>query len=395
MKTTLHQFAIRDVVTGFIYNELEGKGLYGLSGSLVIQPEYQRNYIYGDGKKDVAVVQSLLSGYPLGLIYFNDASAQFADGKNHFEVLDGQQRITSIGRFITGKFAIKRDDREQTFSSLPAEDQALIMNSALLVYVCEGTESEIKEWFKTINISGVPLNMQELLNAIYSGPFVTAAKAEFSNSRNALQQKWSAYVKGDPKRQDVLATALDWVSASHSISVERYMADHRHDTDITELKDYFTSVIDWVSTVFTRSPDKEMCGLDWGIWYEKHKNTPYDPQLVETRVQALYEDSSVRNRKGIYEFILGGEVDTRLLDVRFFEESTKKAAYKTQTDKAKVAGTSNCTSCVAANNANKAKIWAYKEMDADHVTAWSKGGSTSASNCEMLCRHHNQSKGNK
>jgi len=395
MKTTLHQFTVRDVVNGFVYNELEGKGLYGLSGSLVIQPEYQRNYIYGDGKKDAAVIQSLLSGYPLGLIYFNDASSQFADGRNHFEVLDGQQRITSIGRFVTGKFAIMRDGREHTFSSLPGENQALIMDSTLLVYVCEGTESEIKEWFKTINISGVPLNMQELLNAIYSGSFVTAAKTEFSNSRNALQQKWSAYVKGDPKRQDVLATALEWVSVSRSVSVERYMATHRHDTDIAELKDYFTSVIDWVSTVFTRSPDKEMCGLDWGIWYEKYRNTPYDPQLVEMRVQELYEDSSVRNRKGIYEFILGGEVDTRLLDVRFFEESTKKAAYKKQTDKAKSVGTSNCTSCVAANNANKAKIWTYKEMDADHVTAWAKGGSTSATNCEMLCRHHNQSKGNK
>lgn len=168
MKTTLNQFTVRDVVTGFVYNELEGKGLYGLSGSLVIQPEYQRNYIYGDGKKDVAVIQSLLSEYPLGLIYFNDASSQFSDGKNHFEVLDGQQRITSIGRFVTGKFAIQRNGREQTFSSLPSEDQKLIMDNTLLVYVCEGTESEIKEWFKTINISGVPLNMQELLNAIYS-----------------------------------------------------------------------------------------------------------------------------------------------------------------------------------------------------------------------------------
>ncbi|GAA2969683.1 HNH endonuclease signature motif containing protein [Glutamicibacter bergerei] len=173
------------------------------------------------------------------------------------------------------------------------------------------------------------------------------------------------------------------------------MADHRHDTDIAEIKAYFTSVIDWVGGVFTRSPDKEMCGLPWGDWYEKFRNTAYDPRAVDARVQELYEDASVRNRKGIYGFVLGGEIDTRLLEVRFFEESTKKAAYKLQTDKAKSVGTSNCTSCVAANNANKAKIWSYKEMDADHVAAWSKGGSTSASNCEMLCRHHNQSKGNK
>ena len=44
---------------GFEYNELEGKGLYGLAGKLTIQPEYQRNYIYADGKKDVAVIRSI------------------------------------------------------------------------------------------------------------------------------------------------------------------------------------------------------------------------------------------------------------------------------------------------------------------------------------------------
>lgn len=88
--------------------------------------------------------------------------------------------------------------KEQTFSSLPADQQELIRTTNLLVYVCSGTDSEIKEWFQTINIAGVPLNQQEMDNAIYSGPFVTAAKAVFSNSGNAMQQKWAAYVKGDP-----------------------------------------------------------------------------------------------------------------------------------------------------------------------------------------------------
>jgi uncharacterized protein with ParB-like and HNH nuclease domain len=163
-----------------VYNELEGKGLFGLSGKLTIQPEYQRNYIYADGKKDVAVIDSLLKGYPLGLIYFNDVS------EDNFEVLDGQQRITSIGRFTTKKFAVRDENgREQNFDSIAKDKQDKIMNSDLLVYHCEGEESEIKEWFKTINIAGVPLNEQELLNSIYSGQFVTLAKAEFSNSGNA------------------------------------------------------------------------------------------------------------------------------------------------------------------------------------------------------------------
>src|SRR5581483_10050846 len=98
-----------------------------------------------------------------------------------FEVLDGQQRITSIGRFITNKFAIIDNGNPKNFDSLPADRQAKIRDSKLLIYECEGTESEIKEWFKTINIAGVPLNNQELLNAVYSGLFVTLCKEEFSN----------------------------------------------------------------------------------------------------------------------------------------------------------------------------------------------------------------------
>jgi uncharacterized protein with ParB-like and HNH nuclease domain len=91
VRTTLKQYTVREVVDGFVYNELEGKGLFGLSGRLVIQPEFQRHYIYNDGRKDVAVIDSLLKGYPLGLIYFNVNGGSL-------EVLDGQQRITSIGR---------------------------------------------------------------------------------------------------------------------------------------------------------------------------------------------------------------------------------------------------------------------------------------------------------
>ncbi len=388
MQTNLKQYTVKEVTSGFVYNEFEGKGLYGLSGTLVIQPEYQRNYIYGDGKKDVAVIDSLLKDYPLGLIYFND-------GGTCLEVLDGQQRITSIGRFVTGKFAIKRYGKEQTFSSLPQEDRDKVLNSSLLVYVCNGTEPEIKKWFETINISGVPLNNQELLNALYSGSFVTAAKAYFSNSGNALQQKWAAYVKGDPKRQEVLEVALSWIAASQNISIDRYMADHRHDKDISELKDYFTSVIDWIGSVFSRPPDKEMRGLEWGRLYEEHHNKPYNSSATEARLVELRSDPAVHNAKGIYEFLLGGEQDKFLLDVRLFDDKTKRQAYQQQTTAAEAAGKSNCPLCAIGHDANKGRIYKLTEMDADHVSAWSKGGSTDLSNCQMLCATHNRAKGNR
>ncbi|MDA4891789.1 DUF262 domain-containing protein [Streptomyces sp. MS2A] len=388
MKTELQQYTVEQIVAGFVYNELEAKGLFGLAGRLVIQPEYQRHYIYGDGKKDVAVIESLLKGYPLGLIYFN------VNGQM-LEVLDGQQRITSIGRFITGKFAIKVDGKEQTFSSLTIDDQELLMKSELLVYHCEGTEKEIREWFQTINIAGVPLNKQELLNAIYSGPFITKAKAEYSNSQNANMQKWASYVKGDPKRQEVLAVALDWVASSQGISVDAYLAQHRHDTDIAGLKTYFTSVIDWIDAVFTRPPDKEMRGLEWGRLYERYHSTSYNAAAIDADVDALRADPYVHNTKGIYEYLLGGKTSPQLLDVRLFDDKAKRVAYERQTQRAKAAGESNCPLCVITGDANKARIYKQKEMDADHVTAWSKGGATDLSNLTMLCQTHNRAKGNR
>ncbi|GAB3245313.1 HNH endonuclease family protein [Arthrobacter pigmenti] len=388
MKTDLQQYTVENVLEGFVFNELEGKGLYGLAGKLVIQPEYQRHYIYGDGKRDVAVIESLLKGYPLGLIYFN------VDG-SMLEVLDGQQRITSVGRFVTGKFAIKVGGKEQTFSSLPVEDQELLNKSTLLIYECEGTEKEIKEWFQTINIAGVPLNQQELLNSIYSGPFVTAAKAEFSNSNNANMQKWSSYIKGDPKRQEVLAVALDWIASSQDMSVDAYLAQHRQDAGIAALKTYFTTVIDWIDSVFIRPPDKEMRGLEWGRLYELFHSRSYNPATIDTDVDALRGDPVVNNTKGIYEYLLGGKTDTKLLGIRLFDEKTKRVGYQRQTDKAKKDGVSNCPLCAISNDSNKTRIYKQSEMDADHVTAWSKGGATDLANLTMLCVTHNRSKGNR
>lgn len=393
MKTTLEQYTVADVVEGFVYNELEGKGLFGLAGELVIQPEFQRNYIYGDGTKDVAVIESLLKGYPLGLMYFS--VGKDSAGGDILEVLDGQQRITSVGRFLTGKFAVKVAGKEQVFSSLDPDTQEMLRRSTLLVYICEGTEPEIKQWFETINIQGVPLNKQELLNAIYSGPFVTAAKREFSNSQNANMQKWRSYIAGEPKRQQILAEALDWVASARGLTVDAYLANHRTDPGITELRTNFTSVIDWISGVFVRPPEKLMQGLDWGRLYQKYHQNPYNAAQIDHEVDELLADESVHNPKGVYEYVLGGKADARLLDIRIFEKKDKDVAYQRQTQAAKLNSGSNCPLCAVGNDANKDRIWKQDEMEADHVAAWSKGGPTKMSNLTMLCITHNRAKGNK
>lgn len=387
MVTTLHtNWTVRDICEGFVYDKNEDKGLFGLSGQLIIQPEYQRNYIYGDGKKDVDVIRSLLMGYPIGLMYF----VLNKDGM--YEVLDGQQRITSFARFVkkSWTFGIEWNGKMRYIDSLDKDERDELLNRHLTIYVCEGEPSEIQQWFEVINYSNVPLVKQELLNAAYHGPFVTKARAMFSNAANPNMRRWLTYINGDPKRQDVLETALEWVSDG---DIEDYMARHRYDDSINELVNHFETVMDWIDSLFEYT-GKEVRGLEWGRLYRQYHAHPYDRAYITRRVNELMEDTQI-DHHGIFEYILGGETDTKLLNVRVFDKRTMKRVYLRQTAEAKEKGISNCPLCAIGHAANATRIYKQSEMDADHVEAWSKGGATDEANCQMLCKTHNRAKGNR
>ena len=231
---------------------------------------------------------------------------------------------------------------------------------------------------------------QELRNAAYHGPFVNRARAVFSNTANANMNRWQTYVKGDPKRQAILETALDWVSHG---DIDGYMALHRNDAGIDELKNHFETVIDWIDSVFEYT-GSEVCGLEWGRLYRQYHGNAYDKDAVTKRVDELMADTQVSSR-GIFEYILGGEQDPSLLNVRVFDEKTKRAVYARQTNDAAAKGISNCPLCAIGHDSNSKRIYKMTEMDADHVTAWSRGGATDEANCQMLCKTHNRAKGNR
>lgn len=388
MKTVLRtDWTIGDICDGFAFSQAEQKGLYGLGGKLVIQPEYQRNYIYDQGGRDVAVIESVLKGYPLGLLYF------VKTGDDTYEVLDGQQRITSLGRFVNTSYPFAVPDstgQPRYFDSFDEDIQNQIKSTPLTVYICTGTAQEIDEWYKIANIQGVQLTEQERLNSSYYGSFVSACRAIFSNTHNAQMNKWQTYIKGDPRRQELLAEALKWVSDNN---VADYMAQHRQDPNADSVKNHFDSVIDWISNLFN-STDSVMRGQPWGEFWKTYHNTPYDKTALNNRFDELMADTAVNNKRGIIPYLLGGEKETQLLDIRVFEESTKISKYQQQTADAKAKGISNCPLCALGGN-NSSKMWKYKEMDADHVQAWSRGGATTADNCQMLCKTHNRAKGNK
>lgn len=388
METKPEFYTVKQLCEGFIWSQEEHKGLNGLGGKLIIQPEYQRNYLYAnnDSKLEIAVIESIRNGYPLGVLYFN----QIKGGM--MEVLDGQQRVTSLGRFLADKYSIMLDGRPYKFSKLPKEIREMIENTKLMAYICtKGTEYEVMKWFTIINMGGVKINKQEERNASYYGSFVTLAKHEFSNKRNSKVAMWQRYVKGAVDRQEILEQALEWVSHG---AIDDYMQEHRHDDNIDELKIHFETVIDWVKGTFD-DVNSDMCGLKWGELYDQYHKTNYDHAALNAKVRELRSDDRIYAHQNVYEYVLSGCEDDSLLNIRVFDKTQKTILYNRQTEDAKAKHISNCPDCVLEDKANKGKIWDFKDMEADHIKAWSKGGPTDLDNGQMLCKRHNRLKGNK
>ncbi|HVX69982.1 MAG TPA: DUF262 domain-containing protein [Mycobacteriales bacterium] len=387
MRIDPQRIKVRDLVKGYEDNDELGVRAYG--GKLDVRPPYQREFVYKDKQRD-AVIVTLRRDFPLNVMYWAvNAKGGKPDGT--FEIIDGQQRTISICQYVEGDFSIEIDGHQMAFHNLQGDQQEQILDYELMVYLCDGTDSDKLDWFKTINIAGEKLTDQELRNAVYHGPWVSAAKKYFSKTGCPAYQIASDYMSGSPIRQDYLETAIEWINDG---KVDEYMRDHQADADANELWLYFKGVIDWVEATFPKKR-KQMSSVKWGPLYEQYKGTIVDPTKLEDRVAKYMGDVQVKNKRGIYEFVLGGEADTKLLEVRVFDDRTKLAAYGEQTKKAESSGVSNCPACAGGTNNNATRIYELDEMDADHVTAWSKGGASDLSNCEMLCIFHNRSKGNR
>lgn len=73
-------------------------------------------------------------------------------------------------------------------------------------------------------------------NAVYHGPWVSAAKKYFSKNGCPAYAIASDYMTGSAIRQEYLQTAIEWINDG---KVDEYMRDHQHDTNANELWLYF------------------------------------------------------------------------------------------------------------------------------------------------------------
>ncbi len=366
MTITPIEVTVGDIYDGFEDNDEEG--VLGFDGKLNIRPAYQREYVYDKQHRD-EVIRTIQKGFPLNVMYWGKNS----DGT--YELMDGQQRTLSFCKYVDGEFSI--DNR--TFNNLPRDMQDRILDYKVQIYVCEGAESEKLDWFRVINIAGMELSAQELRNAVYTGTWLTDAKRRFSKPRCVAGKAADKYLAGNPIRQDYLQAALSWIADRDGRVIEDYMSRHQHDRNCDGLLQYFYTVMEWVKKTFPVYRPV-MKGIHWGILYNRYSKNAYDPARLEARIKELLADDDVTCQKGIYEYVLSGNM--KYLNIRVFTDRMKQSAYERQGG--------ICPYC-----AREGKLVHYtiSEMEADHITPWVEGGRTDADNCQLLCREHNRRKG--
>lgn len=371
MKIELQEHTVREIVKGFIDNQEEG--VIGFDGKLNIRPKYQREFIY-DIERQKAVIRTIQKGFPLNVMYW----VQNED--NTFELLDGQQRTLSICYYVDCAFSVENENNMPlSFDNLTKEEQEQILDYKLFIYVCQGTDKERLDWFRTINIAGLQLTEQELRNAQFTGEWLTNAKVRFSKNGCTGKAISDRFIKVEVNRQALLELALNWIANRDGISIDKYMADHQHDANADELWTYFRNVCDWVDMKFKKTR-KEMVNQHWNEFYEKFKDKPLDATQLEEEISRLLKDSEVTNKKGIYPYVLYH--DAKYLHLRTFDDDVKSEVYEQQKG-----------ICPFCQKEGKSKIhYELSEMQADHIVPWSKGGKTVKENCMMLCRFHNASK---
>ena len=367
MKIDRIQITIAELCSGYEERGIDGiEGIVAYDGLLDVRPPYQREYVYEPKERD-EVIRTVKKGFPLNTMYW--AKNEYG----HYELMDGQQRTISICRYTAETertFAVD----EKYYFNLEKDLQEQINDYVLDIYVCDGTPSEVLEWFKVINIAGKPLTPQELRNTAYTGTWLSDAKLHFSKPTCAAYSMAKNYMSGSPIRQEYLETAIKWIAVRDGFdTIEEYMALHQHDVNANQIWIYFKRVIEWVQTIFPNYR-KEMKGIEWGFLYNTYKDYSLDPDVLENKIARLMADDDVGNKKGIYTYVLDN--DERNLNIRSFSDTQKREAYERQKG--------ICPLCK--------KHYEYDRMHGDHINPWHNGGKTITENLQMLCRDCNLKK---
>ena len=383
-------------------------------GDIIPNPEYQRDYVYTD-KQASKLVESVLMGIPIPTIYL------CVEEDNTYSVIDGQQRITSLVRYLKNDFALNglqelNELNGKCYKDLSKDIQKKLKSSSLSTISLLKQSTDLKyEIFARLNQGAVKLNPQELRNCIYRGTFnkmlddIAATNPHLhnlfhdDNNRKSYQERILRFF--------ALRNYQDYQSSMLK-TMNSYMELHRNDEEdeIKAAKDRFNNTIDIIKQVlgndafmaFDRNKNTILEKFSGSVYdsiiipfsfFDKHSLIVNADKIREAVMNVKMTDESyredtyaatgskvrvIRRIQTIYNLILSitgnNSTDT---DRRLFSEEERKMMYESSDKKCAICGN---------------LILNIDDCEIDHIIPFTKGGKTELSNAQIVHRICNREK---
>lgn len=151
---------------------------------LFVDDSFQRRFVWLE-KHQISLIETILKGMPIPEIYLWQQETDPDTGETKHSIIDGQQRIKSVYRYVNNEFPLNEnylEDKDETyvgkrFQELNAEEKSKIWsyNFSIRFVGQDISEDDIIKMFLRLNNTSLSLNPQELRHAEFQGEFIKAA----------------------------------------------------------------------------------------------------------------------------------------------------------------------------------------------------------------------------
>lgn len=326
---------------------------------------------------------------------------------NQLNLHDGKQRSLSIYNFYRGNgvITIRHHRPVSNFNALSAEDQEALLNYQFGVQITHGTSEEEEESFYEINSNSVNLTAYENLRSVCYGPYMYSLE-DYINGLTATHDYISPVNRGEQVYKFLLAlNNINDSKQAGSGDVARKLLRQAVKKVREETFNPADGKFDLMLETFNELMRIKFVGQSKGLsedtalaiahYLVNNFSGRINDVLELYRTKAKdrndilkwasdFNNNNLQTHKCFIDAYLndGLELDPR----RYFDDSEKDLIIKRDGQR--------CAHIDAATGEQCTET-AYNKLEVDHVIPWSKGGRTNIDNAQLLCKHHNTSKGNR